>query len=103
MAIVDYFKDGPSYEAYLNGKFGWQPIDTAPKDGTYILLYYPAWPSTLWIGHYWITETFIHGKSNGRHEKWYATGMAMSGSKSDPEPTHWQPLPEPPLVPSTHK
>lgn len=76
----------------------WQPIESAPKDGTYVLLYYPAWKREVWIGHYWITETLNYGKSTGRREAWYANGMAslFSTSKTEPQPTHWLPLPLPP-------
>lgn len=68
--------------AELRKKLEWQPIATAPRTGIALLLAQP-WRSgydTRLIGHYangWV----IH---DGR-ELW------------DVEPTHWMPLPEPPL------
>lgn len=59
----------------------WQPIDTAPHDGTALLLFHPEW-DTLLVGlHY--AET--------------AGWQSSCGDLLD-EPTHWMPLPPPPQV-----
>lgn len=61
----------------------WRPIETAPKDGSLILGYF-ADGETAW--HFdrlvcrWISDL----------EMWSAKGV------SGLQPTHWQPLPEPP-------
>ena len=74
----------------INGDFtypapipeGWQPIETAPKDGTTILakVFGKRSESTtreiLWNGEIWITR---------------------DGSRFS-EPTHWIPIPKPPMV-----
>ena len=69
----------------------WQPIATAPKDGTHLLLYgeyIPNEPTIMfgpgeWIGFYI--------KSKG---KWVEHG------ELDPiDVTHWMPLPQPPEKP----
>lgn len=59
----------------------WHPIETAPKDGSRFLAYerrdvshYPCW----WCNDFSIWE--------GWQDDW----------DSEPEPTHWMPLPEPP-------
>lgn len=65
----------------------WQPISTAPKDGTKLLL--------LWgdgkkdTGFWWTADRFSTGH-------WHIAG------EEDREPTHWMPLPSSPLPsPST--
>jgi hypothetical protein len=75
----------------------WQPIDTAPKDGTYVLV----------CGGVTADEDEPRGHAvaqwsnwlNGRRLKngrwmfaWYDGGYYGNYEN----PTHWQPLPEPP-------
>ena len=63
---------------------GWQPIETAPKDGTYILLIgtQAGLPDKRWIapvtGHWSTNRT------------WHCDSFNLNN------PTHWMPLPEPP-------
>lgn len=61
----------------------WQPITTAPKDGTIILGYFPSrirkmvpmeWSG--WGGGTWCNST--------------------SGANINDDPTHWMPMPAPP-------
>lgn len=60
---------------------GWLPIDSAPKDGTHIL-----------VGEY--------GKDPGFHAVqvlfWDENWLAFPGLKEKIYPTHWQHLPPPP-------
>lgn len=63
----------------------WQDIETAPKDGRWILAVVSGFiPDVVhWDGHYgWWTgqDDFIEGECD---EMW--------------RPTHWQPLPPPPV------
>jgi hypothetical protein len=65
----------------------WQPIETAPKDGTRILGYDGSTVSgTYWHDSFreWRNESEAAGDNHGwyGHDRWV--------------PTHWQPLPEPP-------
>jgi len=60
----------------------WQPIETAPKDGTMILV--------CWAG-------------SGMHpivSRWLLRSMAWTHPFNKPvnPPTHWMPLPEPPKI-----
>jgi hypothetical protein len=70
----------------------WRPIETAPKDGTRVLVY-----------------ATMRGAALGGHDrgKDYGTwiviaawepdyGFWVDGSQCTPEPTHWMPLPAPP-------
>lgn len=71
----------------------WQPIETAPKDGTRILAYdikdaEDTQPQiALWLAH-------------AEEPGWYISldHQAMNGDLWNP-PTHWMPLPEPPQCP----
>ena len=62
---------------------GWQPIESAPKDGTAFL----AWERE-WRGPF---KCWWHVKN--RNEAYW-----MDFDDSDPQPTHWQPLPPPPAA-----
>lgn len=75
----------------------WQPIETAPKDGTIVLLW-GEWAGeingqsgidTMDIG------SFIDGKSDYDGDDWWllVTGDAYACWM---RPTHWMPLPPPP-------
>ena len=59
---------------------GWQPIETAPKDGTPVLLYRP-----MWSIHY------VIGRWNERLRQWRTDGGRMI---LDAE--YWTALPAPP-------
>jgi hypothetical protein len=83
----------------------WRPIDTAPRDGTPILVaggtYVDDGPST-WAIRYPFTGVRIAywdatPDATGDYECWNG---GPSGSSYDAEfwhePTHWMPLPDPP-------
>lgn len=63
----------------------WLPIETAPKDGTYVLLRFP--------GPFHDSE--CPGVAIGRHyinrNSWWLTCIWAS-SVAHQQPTHWQPL-----------
>lgn len=70
----------------------WQPIATAPKDGTRVDIWVPSSsggyrvPNCSWDFHHW-----LNGKPVGE-KSW------EQGSPDGPvaNPSHWMPLPEPP-------
>ena len=78
----------------------WKPIETAPKDGRFMLLHVPDGleSGVVTVGSYW--------KADGRTENgrfalgsWSGwLGMDADVQSSWCEPTHWQPLPAPPVT-----
>ena len=60
----------------------WQPIETAPKDGTGVLVFRPLAPTKRMIG--------IDGRRPNQFDGEWAN------SRPGEQPTHWQPLPPPP-------
>ena len=67
---------------------GWQPIETAPKDGTRILLFVPPYGAST--GHY------SPARSNWGEKA--SLWIAHAVLNKEAAPTHWMPLPEPPLT-----
>lgn len=61
----------------------WQPMNTAPMDGTWVLLWWPHWH---------------HSPQAGYHDgyEWHSAVVA-SGEGDGPEA--WMPLPAPPTEP----
>lgn len=85
----------------------WQPIDSAPTDGTEVLLYFPAHPRTH--DGYPCEAAMRHGRyvimtgDDANEGKWigpYSDGfdIELSHTTGDPyaKPTHWMPRPSPP-------
>ncbi|MDR5655007.1 hypothetical protein [Ruixingdingia sedimenti] len=68
---------------------GWQPIETAPMDGSSFLAWYPTPPMCV---DAWDVRRTWWAPEDGR---WDTTDMTVD--PHDPEaPTHWTPLPAPP-------
>ena len=77
---------------------GWQPIETAPKDGTFVLLHCPSGLETgaVTVGAYWKAD---ERKPDGRFAKGHWDGwlgMDADCLSAWCEPLHWQALPKPP-------
>jgi len=77
----------PEPPQYTRGQ--WQPIETAPKDGTGVLLcisigdgHHVQYTGSYHDGHWWVTNF------SGEDEYWYT-------------PTDWRPLDEPPQESTT--
>lgn len=70
----------------------WQPIETAPKDGTEIILYFPSLVHSIQIANWHHAEYFTNGKKTFESCRW-TIGSILG---DPPEPTHWMFLPEPP-------
>ena len=68
----------------------WQPIETAPKDHTNILLAYRVeHGDELWVGNGYYETGLM---SDGIYVGWMCEDMENC------IPTHWMPLPDPPAL-----
>lgn len=77
---------------------GWQTMDSAPKDGTQIIVIGKGWSGAqvvkwkkegnqgFWFSHYTTTENFITKEQ--KIETWQIAAVC--------QPTHWMSLPPPP-------
>jgi hypothetical protein len=78
---------------------GWRPIESAPKDGTQVLIHGAHGAIVAW----WGDREPVDFMSDAPHEP-HMCWLGHSNGKYDPvalrldyiEPTHWRPLPEPP-------
>ena len=78
--------------ADLAQKPQWQPIETAPEDGTVVLGYCP------YDDKYPNMSSIYPIRFNGRKyaEGWYS--QTTDGDDDGVEPTHWMPLPDAPAL-----
>ena len=94
---------------------GWQPIETAPRDGSAILIYQPG-SGARSRGHrecHMPEGALLEGECSYQYDdprlQWYDDRRYAIGywrpwggwgnrNSAKVEPTHWQPLPEPPQV-----
>lgn len=75
-------------------KTGWMPIESAPRDGSYMLLYLPdSARADIVIGH-WSEGELPNGEPDPDAD-WYEM-VGDGGWPIDVPITHWQPLPQPP-------
>lgn len=70
----------------------WLPINTAPKDGTSLLL---AYEGRLTIGRWQDRVVTVNGKEVERRAYWFSAidFLSISSAEREAQPTHWQPLP----------
>ncbi len=69
----------------------WQPIETAPKDGTPVLVYAQLDPPEKWAAYMRDLPPLI-AITSWHHD----AGFCVCEVR---EPTHWMPLPDPPSKP----
>jgi hypothetical protein len=90
----------PSQWETLTGRQreSWQPINTAPRDGTRVLLLapYPEYscPMHMMVAR---TETITDGYWSLLRLMWVTMEMGNVVMTLYPKPTHWMPLPETPI------
>lgn len=86
-AIENYWM-GQRDRAALATPVGWMPIESAPKDGTRILVY-PVYVRRYGRGERVTALVYWHTPANPRYEgSWIGMGKTV-------RPTHWMPLPAP--------
>lgn len=72
---------------------GWQPIETAPRDGTEVQVWYKGL-SVLMSG-YFISKDYLekeYGDPDYMEEGWYPSASYPDGWEYVIEPTHWKPI-----------
>lgn len=83
---------------------GWEPIETAPKDGTKVFLWLPSiedyqcsrrieskWGSGFWLNEYGNGPAYnVNGRPNPEY------GGAMCATWELIKPSHWMHIPDPP-------
>jgi hypothetical protein len=75
----------------------WQPIETAPKDGTEVLLFMPGYGGRVKLGSFRVDDGF----SGNENPLWLDDSYDdfSCGYASTPlDPTHWMALPLPPAI-----
>ena len=74
----------------------WQPIETAPKDGSNILLWEGS-STTPFIGYWFPGENHLKARWTANSEHYDTDGNACVIDRISSEyVTHWMPLPKPP-------
>lgn len=81
----------------------WQPISTAPRDGTAVLVMSDDWPGTPsgraeeCNGHNTYVAEWWEAESDDDEGEWVCYMDMPSEPRCPIEPTHWMPLPKPPM------
>lgn len=85
----------PMKTVKMPGLSGWRPISTAPKDGTWVIIYDPFFVTEMpvSIGTYMTAD---ERDPRGRFRKGEWLLFEWDGMPSSANPTHWMPLPPPP-------
>jgi hypothetical protein len=71
----------------------WQPIETAPKDGTHVLVYPPTWNNKKASIAAWSDDNCA---KNPRPFWKRDDDLGQVSRSRSCETTHWMPMPEPP-------
>lgn len=84
----------------------WQPIEIAPRDGTAVLVMRDIWPGTdtgqaetccghnTYVAEWWSNEP----DGNGGKGAWICYMDSTQEPRCPVDPTHWMPLPSPPIA-----
>lgn len=70
----------------------WMPIESAPKDGTFVIVWPPTWKGVVSCAS-WDDDKYA---KKPRPYWRRADEYGCVGFSREKPPTHWMPLPEPP-------
>ena len=73
----------------------WRPIETAPKDGTRVLICHGHAPRNIYVA-WWLDEAQFGDDKTGPGWQIFDCGMDVWYAVATDDPTHWMPLPDPP-------
>lgn len=88
--VTDNFTATDRYVAGVDPA-GWRPIETAPRNGTRVLVWRPR-ESDDHVAHAGV-DHWRDDNAGGGSGSWYR-------SRRYQQPTHWMPLPAPPTLPT---
>ncbi len=72
----------------------WQRIETAPTDGTRIMLLLPeTYKNRIWIGYYNHSQHYTNGALDFEKKHWVLEGIWHGMAEDDVEPIKWMSLP----------
>ena len=90
-AMVEHMLEGlPTAEALAAKDAQWQPIETAPKDGTRALFYTPGNPYAV-IARARLKDSIVT-------DRWSKNYKGFAHQLPESPYTHWMPLPTPPAI-----
>lgn len=80
------------YASTKDAHAGWQPIETAPKDGTVVLVYPGVWSNRTCSVARWDDDR----SAKRPRPYWSRDDTSSVTTCRNVPPTHWMPLPAPP-------
>ena len=80
----------------------WQPIETAPRDGSWFVIYRAGEEDSYEVGQYdpSIHERYVEASIKGLYRKEQYTSYEWRGFNNFHRATHWMPLRPPPNPPA---
>lgn len=77
---------------------GWRTIDSAPKDGRHVLIANSA-PGSVHPREGYYVKPEHRYEEEPKHPGWWRLAGSSEQAIHGRTPTHWQPLPPPPVLP----
>lgn len=79
---------------------GWRAINTAPRDGSFVLLWVPGFPerARVQFGRWRDPDERARGPAAAGGQEWLFLGVAIELLPNVQPPSHWMPQPDGPSV-----